>query len=75
MLSADSDQVLEGLPCLFVGSAPRRNTVNDVLGKVLVLAVARRISVVLALRINLKPRVHAFWKHFSGVGGRKARRT
>jgi hypothetical protein len=58
VLSADTNEVGESvLGVLVIG--PRGNTVDDRLGEVGVLAVAGSVRVVLAVRLELEPGVHA----------------
>lgn len=59
VLGADTNEVLEGFTGLIVSATPSGNAVNDLLGKVFVLAVAGSICVVLAVARDLEPCVHA----------------
>jgi hypothetical protein len=52
VLGANTDEVLERLAGLLVGTAPSRNAFDDLLSEVLVLAVAGSIGVVLAATRN-----------------------
>jgi hypothetical protein len=62
MLGANTNKVLKGLLGLLIGLAPRDNTVDDVLGKLVVLAVAGSVRGILAVCADLEPSVHALRK-------------